>query len=445
MDLSRNSLAVAIEALSWMAYTGIGERAALFKAVDQIGDIEPSELRQAHKLIMETTRFQNRLEHIIHQTLSEEELKRTPHGITSFLKILTYLKYIENARERELVRNVEFARQILGWQELQPYEKTFALLAAGSIDLKPHELDEYERISIDTCHPKWFVDRLVREFGRNFALAILNRDLYPLPTYVRLNSLTPRNAGQNDSVPSSLHGTAVEGISGVVKFTTGREKLVRSESWASGHFIVQDLASIVAGFVASPKSDSTVLDVCCAPGNKTSHLAALMNDKGSIWSLDISGRRLSQWRIEMKRTHVTAAAPVLADARRIPFSVQADTVIVDPPCSNTGVFARSPDLKWKISPSRMQEYVLRQLSILQATSECVAPAGTLVYCTCSIMPEENEQVIELFLRRNPAFKLVPQKPFLGSPGLRGLELCQRFYPHLNDCNGYFIAKIQRAN
>jgi 16S rRNA (cytosine967-C5)-methyltransferase len=442
--LTKNSLAVAIEALSWMAYAGIGERAALFKAAEQIGDIEPSELRQAHKLIMETTRFQNRLEYIIHQTIGQEELKRTPHGITSFLKILTYLKYIDQIREKELVRNVAFARQILGWRELRPFEKNIALLAAGTVETPDRELSENERISIETCHPEWFVDRIVRVFGRNFALGMLNRNLRPLPTYMRLNSLSTRSTIQKDTIVDTFRGSRVEGVPGAVKLHTGPKAVAQSDFWASGDLAIQDLASIVAGLVASPKASSTVLDVCCAPGNKTNHLAALMNDEGAIWSLDVSRKRLLQWEREMKRTHVTIAAPVQADARRIPLNLEANTVVVDPPCSNTGVFARNPDLKWKITPNRVNEHSLRQYSILRAASDCVATGGTLVYCTCSVLPEENEQVIESFLKLNPAFRLVPQKPFLGSAGLRGLNLCQRFYPHLHDCNGYFIAKMLKA-
>jgi hypothetical protein len=113
--LTRESLAVAIEALSWIAYAGIGERAALFKAGEQLGVGRPIELRQAHKLIMETARYQNRLESLIQISGAEHKNQRTPHGVTSFLKILAYLRYIENISERDLEQNVKWARQVLGW------------------------------------------------------------------------------------------------------------------------------------------------------------------------------------------------------------------------------------------------------------------------------------------------------------------------------------------
>ena len=147
----------------------------------------------------------------------------------------------------------------------------------------------------------------------------------------------------------------------------------------------------------------------------------------------------------MRRTHVSIAEGVRADASTLPIERKVDVVLVDPPCSNTGVLARNPSIKWRITPARVKEYAAKQYSILRAGADHVDAAGTLVYCTCSILPEENELVIENFLRRNQDFKIVAQTPFLGSPGLRGLEQCQRFYPHLHDCNGHFIAKMRKTD
>ena len=181
-----------------------------------------------------------------------------------------------------------------------------------------------------------------------------------------------------------------------------------------------------------------------APGNKTSHLADIMNNTGEICSIDLSEKRLAHWETEMDRTGVTVAHPVRGEARNLPTRKDADVVLVDPPCSNTGVFARNPSIKWKTSASNIKEFALRQYWILRSAAANLIPSGTLVYCTCSLLPEENEMVIEDFLKREQDFSLVPQTPFVGSPGLRGMHLCQRFYPHVHDCNGYFIAKLQRS-
>ena len=439
MALVKNSLAVAIEALSWMAYAGIGERTALFKAADQMEVREANELRQAYRLIMETTRFQNRVDYLISQVVSKDKIERTPHGIRSLLKILAYLKYVDGTRQSELERQVELARQILGWKELRVYEQQIALIVAGTIATED-ALPEFEKVSLETCHPIWFVERLMNIFGRSFALRILRRDLHTLPAYVRVNSLKP--VGQAAEITAKLGGLKVEGVDGVFRLGMKGQppRLIKS-----GDVVMQDLASITVGLVASPKPGQVVIDICAAPGNKTTHAAAQMQNNGQIYSIDLSSHRLAYWKKEMERCGCEIARPIRADARRLPLRTGADVVIVDPPCSNSGVFARSPAGKWKLTSSRVRDYGLRQYSIIQNASDYVNPSGTLVYCTCSILPEENECVIEEFLRKNPEFRLVRQMPFLGSIGLRGFDLCQRFYPHIHECNGYFIAKLQRID
>jgi 16S rRNA (cytosine967-C5)-methyltransferase len=248
-----------------------------------------------------------------------------------------------------------------------------------------------------------------------------------------------------EEIESRLGCSRVQGIDNAFKIERSSSLLERRKLVESGEIVVQDLASIAVGCVACPREGSIVADLYAAPGNKTSHLAEAMHDKGAIYSVDVSNRRLSHWKNEMARTGVNSAHMVRADARKLPFNLEADTVVIDPPCSNTGVFARNPGMKWSMTPTKVSECATRQYSILNEAAKHVRPNGTIIYCTCSILPEEDEFVVEKFLRRNQDFRLVPQTPFIGSIGLRGLELCQRFFPHLHDCNGYFVAKLRRGD
>src|SRR3989304_6813236 len=138
--MTRDSPAIAIEALSWMAYEGIGERTALFRAAKQLGVEETGELRQANRLIMETARFRNRLDSVVAIAIGENEIKRTPHGIASFFRILAHLKYVDGAPRKDLLRVVRWARDILGWRELHPFEKAIARLAAGTVAMHRADL-----------------------------------------------------------------------------------------------------------------------------------------------------------------------------------------------------------------------------------------------------------------------------------------------------------------
>jgi 16S rRNA C967 or C1407 C5-methylase (RsmB/RsmF family) len=428
----KNALAVAIEALSWMAYEGLGERAALFRASDQLG-ASVDELRQAHRIVMETIRFQNRIEHLISILLSANSSEDIPHGVSSFLKILVYLRHVDHAKVSEIEGIISLGRHILGWEELKPYEKIIGRILFGLSNLKPQ--DEDERVALVTCHSSWYVGRVLSVFGRDFGLRILERDLTPIPFYLRANPLraSPSNV---ERILKDMEAVGVPGVWRAVNLKNEHRKAM-----ALGEVVVQDLSGIVAGLVASPRPGETVLDVCAAPGNKTSHVAAEMANRGVIFSVDISPKRMIQWRLEMAKAGVMIAYPIISDAAKLDLNLKADLVIVDPPCSNAGVFAKNPSMKWRISSSRLCSLRVKQLAILNSASKCVRSGGSLIYCTCSILPEENEGILEDFLHRNPDFYVERQRPFLGLPGLRGFERCQRFYPHLHNCSGFFIARL----
>jgi 16S rRNA (cytosine967-C5)-methyltransferase len=423
-----------------MAYTGIGERTALLKAAQQMNITDSSTLREAHKWIMETNRFQNRLDWFISQSLPAETLQKAAHGIRSLFRIIAYVKLIESRPLGELERIVAWARQIIGWGEMRPYEEHVARLVSSKRDVPMGRLSELHRLALQTCHPAWYVERIMLAFGRPTGLRILERDLRPVSTFARINELK----GSNCSLAEQLPASKVNKLDGVFIFDMVRKATDQRELASSGKIVIQDLGSIVAGLVASPKPGQVVLDLCASPGNKTSHLAAQMQNKGEIYSVEISSTRSRQWRKETTRAGCSIATLIQADARRVPLRNLVDVAMVDPPCSNSGVFARNPANKWRVTFPHLRELVRSQGLILQAASEQLAEGGTLVYCTCSVLPEEDEFIVETFLKKNTEFTLVPQLPFLGRPGLRGLTHCQRFYPHLHNCNGYFIAKMRKG-
>jgi 16S rRNA C967 or C1407 C5-methylase (RsmB/RsmF family) len=189
-----------------------------------------------------------------------------------------------------------------------------------------------------------------------------------------------------------------------------------------------------------------VLDLCAAPGAKTTYLAQLMENRGTLISADYSKRRIQVWKRETERMGASIAQPVVADARKsLPLNVSADLVILDPPCTSTGTFGKTPGAKWRLTKRSMLGMAKIQAEMMEQCAEYVKDGGFLVYSTCSITVEENEMVIEGFLRLHPEFQLVEAKPRIGLPGLRGLTMCQRLYPHIHECNGFFVAKLKKEN
>jgi 16S rRNA (cytosine967-C5)-methyltransferase len=223
-----------------------------------------------------------------------------------------------------------------------------------------------------------------------------------------------------------------------------RQSLPRTTSFREGFFYIQDKASCFAAQAADPKPGMVILDVCAAPGAKTTHLAQLMQNRGTIYSIDYSRRRLNVWKREVAKMGVKIAVPIIADAcNPLPLTIEADIVVLDPPCTSTGAFGRLPSAKWRLTPRSIDKMAEIQWEMIANSARNVKPGGTLIYSTCSITVEENEMLIERFLKWHPDFSLLEITPRIGLPGLRGLERCQRLYPHTHQCNGFFIAKLLR--
>jgi 16S rRNA (cytosine967-C5)-methyltransferase len=236
----------------------------------------------------------------------------------------------------------------------------------------------------------------------------------------------------------------IEPLKHAYKLLGAKQPLTAAASFREGLFYIQDKASCFAAEAADPKPEMTVLDVCAAPGAKTTYLAQLMQNQGGICSVDYSLRRMQAWKREVLRMGVKIAEPVLADACvSLPFTLDADVVVLDPPCTSTGVFAKQPSAKWRLTPRSIDKMAEVQWRMINNCAERVKAGGTLVYSTCSITVEENEMIIERFLKQHPEFSLAEITPKLGVPGLRGLNTCQRLYPHIHESNGFFIAKLQK--
>jgi len=153
---------------------------------------------------------------------------------------------------------------------------------------------------------------------------------------------------------------------------------------------------------------------------------------------------MNVWKSEVDHMGVKIAIPIIADVcNPLPLTIEADVVVLDPPCTSTGAFGRLPSAKWRLTPRSIDKMAEIQWQMINNSAKNVKSGGTLTYSTCSITAEENEMLIERFLKWHPEFSLTEITPKIGLSGLRGLESCQRLYPHTHQCNGFFIAKLLR--
>jgi 16S rRNA (cytosine967-C5)-methyltransferase len=336
-------------------------------------------------------------------------------------------------------------RTILGWWNLKDVEEILGEALSINPEATLTGLEETEKIGLKTYHPTWFVKYCFRLLGRDEALKFLEKSAYITPAYVRLNTLkAPEETIIKHVEDEKIVLEKVPQLKHTYKLIETNKPLTRTQSFSQGLFYIQDKASCLAAEIADPKPDATVLDVCAAPGSKTTYLAQLMKNKGQIVSVDYSKRRIQVWKKETERMGTTNVQPITADARKsLPLNVSADLVILDPPCTSTGTFGKTPDAKWRLTKRSISGMSKIQKEMIEQCAEYVKDGGFMVYSTCSITVEENEMVIEKFLKLHPEFKLVESKPRIGLPGLRGLTKCQRLYPHIHECNGFFVAKLKK--
>ncbi|MGC9345419.1 MAG: RsmB/NOP family class I SAM-dependent RNA methyltransferase, partial [Candidatus Bathyarchaeales archaeon] len=305
------------------------------------------------------------------------------------------------------------------------------------------DVSDEERIGLLTFHPTWFVRYCFKLLGRKETITMLEANIQPPPTYIRLNTLkTAENEILEKLAEDGIKVAKVEQLRYTYKVLGAKHPLTRTTSFREGLFYIHDKASCFAAEAVNPKPEMILLDVCAAPGAKTTFLAQLMQNRGVIYSIDYSKRRMNVWSKEVARMGVKIAEQIIADAcNPLPLRVKADIVVLDPPCTSTGAFRKLPSAKWRLTRRSVDKMAEIQWQMINSCAENVKFGGTLIYSTCSITVEENEMLVERFLKWHPEFSLAEITPKIGLPGLRGLEKCQRLYPHIHECNGFFIAKL----
>ena len=214
-----------------------------------------------------------------------------------------------------------------------------------------------------------------------------------------------------------------------------------SELWRRGAIMAQSRGSMLAGRALAPRPGDRVLDLCAAPGAKTTQLAALLGDDGQLVAVERHPGRARALQATVARMHVSCATVEIGDAARPPGNSGGyDAVLVDPPCSGLGTLQSRPDLRWRTSPERIAELAALQARILHAAAQATAPGGALVYSVCTISRAEGEGVLAPFLAEHPDFStedLSGQLPEAGDgPFLQLL-------PHRDGTDGFFIARLRR--
>ncbi len=288
--------------------------------------------------------------------------------------------------------------------------------------------------------PEWLAERWWRELGADDARGLLRRVNEPPESALRVNALVcaVEEVVARLPVPSHPAPGLPDGVVLDAPFDAHG-----SELWRQGAIMPGSRASMLVGHVLGPRPCERVLDLCAAPGAKTTHLAALMRDRGEIVAVERHAGRARALARTCARMHAECVRVDVRDAA-IPRTERAfDRVLVDPPCSGLGTLQSRPDLRWRTSPDAIAELAKLQARILAAGAAAVRSGGVLVYSVCTISRAEGEDVIEDFLREHRDFSA--ENLSLEHPGLAHPRCprCLQLLPHRHGTDGFFIARLRR--
>lgn len=279
-------------------------------------------------------------------------------------------------------------------------------------------------VHVRTSHPRFLVERWQQHFGTENTEELCKWNNRPAPIYGRINRLRidPKTFLQ---VYPDLRELADN--PDFVEFN-----VLPAAALASGHCYIQDPSTALACQLLDPKPKEKILDACAAPGGKTSYLAQLMQNRGTIIACDRDPDRLQILKDNMVRLGTSIVRPIRHDCTRdhVPKEIASiapfDRVLVDAPCTNTGVIRRRVDVRWRLRPEDFNRMPNEQFSITRAVVRLLKPGGVLVYSTCSLEPEENEELLRRLVAEIPALRL-------------GAEKCS--LPFRNGFDGAFAAKL----
>jgi 16S rRNA (cytosine967-C5)-methyltransferase len=352
-----------------------------------------------------------------------------------------------NATPREMALATIVKLQGVGLSQIEAVLKSgekewLSALKALDIDTLPFEL----RADL----PDWVIEKLRRRMDDASLLALARGLQQFAPLDLRVNTLkAPREAVLDrfayDEIPAVPTKHSPIGVR-----LREKPQLNQHPMFLDGAVEVQDEGSQILGMLVEPRRGEMVVDFCAGAGGKTLQMGAAMNSTGRLYAFDVSDKRLANLAPRLKRSALSNVFPQRIAGENDPkvkrLRGKIDRVLVDAPCTGLGTLRRNPDLKTRQTAEGLAELNAKQRAILAAAACLVKPGGRLVYGTCSLLAEENEDIVSEFLAANPAFKLVPVKEVLDRIGIRIPDAGEylHLYPHVHDTDGFFAAVLEKS-
>lgn len=384
-----------------------------------------------HHLVMGTLTYRARLDHVLAAYLSKPLSKQHPK-LRNLLRLGAYqLQYLDRVPPYAVVsESVALARHVLGARIAKLVN---AVLRGVAENRKPIAFPDpaiapIEHLALTTSHPQWLVARWVKRYGIDEARAACESDNAQPAITIRPNALRVSPDALRERLAAEGIDAQFAGPHLLAVSQAGH--LFRTRAYCNGLFSVQGAAAARVVPLLDPQPGESILDLCSAPGGKTTSMAERMANRGFILAVDRYPSRLKTLEQNVHRLGITCVHPLAADARRLTLNRLFDRVLIDAPCSGLGILSRHPDLRWRRRESDIRALARLQRALLNRAARFASPGGVLVYSTCTLEPEENEHLVEAFLRDHPHVHLT--RPYL------------QLLPHQTGGDGVFVACMAKS-
>jgi 16S rRNA (cytosine967-C5)-methyltransferase len=421
--------------------------------------VKPEDAGLATELVMGVLRWRRLLDFLLERQL-KKPVARLDWPVALALRIGLYqLRFLERIPPRaavnESVELVKSARKTSAATLVNAVLRRAADEArVPATKFVPQATPLAARLGILHSNPTWIVERWLKRLGEEQTIALLEANNRAPRLSCALHDVTRR-----EEIFAALQNAGLRIEPGNIlqsAFAISGGSPTRTESFHAGAISIQDEASQTVPLLLDTQPGDRVLDLCAAPGGKTPPLVRAAGANGIVVAADRHAHRLRAMREQFKRLALTRVGLVVLDAASpLPFGVLFDRILMDAPCSGTGTLARHPEIRWRLNPEQLAEFHALQTSLLHSALQQLAPGGRLVYSTCSMEPEENEQVVEHALRSTNGFQRdttdEAARGLSGKliPGCEAQSLFDRdgFFrttPSARQTDGFFAAVIKRT-
>jgi 16S rRNA (cytosine967-C5)-methyltransferase len=401
------------------------------------------ERRLATELLYGCTRRQRTLDALIDQFATQPAHQQPPDLRTLLHLGLYQLRYLEQIPVSAAVNTtVELAKQnrlsgLSGF--VNGLLRRYARQANDPLDLPA---DPIQRLGVQHSYPDWIIEVWLSQLGEAETELLCLYLNHPPALDIRVNTLkTTRTAVQEQLEAAGIAVETIAHLPQALRVQDNAGSVPQIPGFKEGWWTVQDASAQLVSHVLNPQPHSVVIDVCAAPGGKTTHIAELMQGQGEIWACDRTPSRLRKLQQNLTRLDIHNVHQWTGDSRHLPEHIPlADQLLIDAPCSGLGTLHRHADARWQQTPQKVKDLNQLQTELLAASAQRVKPGGTIVYATCTLHPDENESVIAAFLDHHPTWTLEPPTDYTNWQQPSGWL---KVWPHQKAMDGFFIAKVKQ--